>query len=107
MLLVSDVPPRRRSVVRARRNESVAALAGRYGVSPSSVAEWNKVAPSARFKAGESVTVYLPAKAQTRTVKVPSAAARSATARAVRKPSAASTVRPSAGSGTLLASPRR
>ena len=107
MLLVSDVPPRRRSVVRARRNESVAALAGRYGVSPSSVAEWNKVAPSARFKAGESVTVYLPAKAQTRTVKVPSAAARSATARAVRKPSAASSVRPIAGSGSLLASPRR
>jgi membrane-bound lytic murein transglycosylase D len=107
MLLVADVPPRRRTLARARRNESVAALAGRYGVSPSSVAEWNKVAPSARFKAGESVTVYLPAKAQTRTVKVPSAAARSATARAVRKLSAASTVRPSAGSGTLLASPRR
>jgi len=107
MLLVADVPARRRTVVRARRNESVAALAGRYGVSPSSVVEWNQVAPEARFKAGQSVTVYLPTKAKTRTVKAPSAAARSATARAVRKPAAASTVRPSAVSRPRVASPRR
>ena len=107
MLLVADVPARRRTVVRARRNESVAALAGRYGVSPSSVVEWNQVAPEARFKAGQSVTVYLPTKAKTRTVKAPSAAARSATARAERKPAAASTVRPSAVSRPRVASPRR
>jgi membrane-bound lytic murein transglycosylase D len=107
MLLVADVPPRRRAVVRARRNDSVASVAARYGVSSANVAEWNKVSAGARFKAGQSVVVYLPAKAKTRTGPARAAGtSRNATAsRAARKSAQAG--RPRAASGTRVASPGR
>ena len=38
----------------------IADWAKRYGVKPSLVAEWNNVKPTASFKHGETVTVYLP-----------------------------------------------
>jgi len=50
----------RRTTVRARKGESVATIAKRYGLSTSSVADWNKVAVSAAFKAGQSIVVFLP-----------------------------------------------
>ena len=50
----------RRTTVKARKGESVASIAKRYGLSSASVADWNKVSASAAFKAGQSVVVFLP-----------------------------------------------
>ena len=50
----------RRTTVRARKGESVASIAKRYGLSSASVAGWNKVSASAAFKTGQSVVVFLP-----------------------------------------------
>jgi membrane-bound lytic murein transglycosylase D len=50
----------------------VAAVAKRYGVSAANVAQWNDVSASARFAAGKSIVIHLPAKATGRAVaKVP------------------------------------
>jgi membrane-bound lytic murein transglycosylase D len=50
----------RRTTVKARKGESVASIAKRYGLLPSSVAEWNDVGMSAAFKLGHQVVVFLP-----------------------------------------------
>lgn len=63
----------RRSVVKARKKDSVVALAKRYRVSPSSVADWNNIGVSATFKAGQNVVLMLPVKSKaTRSAKAPS-----------------------------------
>ena len=49
-----------RTVVRAKKRDSVASLASRYRVSAASVADWNDTRTSAVFKAGEQVVLYLP-----------------------------------------------
>jgi len=61
----------RRTVVKARKKDSVVALAKRYRVSPSSVADWNNIGVSATFKVGQSVVLMLPVKAK-RSAKAPS-----------------------------------
>lgn len=53
----------RRTVVRTRRNDSVASIARRYGVSAASVAQWNNVKPSHSFKRGLQVVVFQPVRA--------------------------------------------
>jgi membrane-bound lytic murein transglycosylase D len=53
----------RRSTVKARKGETVASIARRYGLSADAVAEWNKVGASAAFKLGQQVVVFLPVKA--------------------------------------------
>jgi membrane-bound lytic murein transglycosylase D len=53
-----------RTVLKARKKDSVASLAKRYRVSPASVAGWNHVSVSAIFKAGQQVVLYLPQKAR-------------------------------------------
>ena len=50
----------RRSVVRAGKQDSVASLAKRYGVSTANLAEWNNVASGAAFAAGQKIFLYLP-----------------------------------------------
>ena len=56
----------RRTVVRAtKRGETVAAIAARYKVSATDVADWNDVKTSSRFKGGEQVTMYLPVRLTT------------------------------------------
>jgi membrane-bound lytic murein transglycosylase D len=50
----------RRTTVKARKGESVATIAQRYGLSAASVAGWNKVPASAGFKKGQAVVVFLP-----------------------------------------------
>ncbi|MDO9219181.1 MAG: LysM domain-containing protein, partial [Lacisediminimonas sp.] len=50
----------RRTTVKARKGESVTTIAKRYGLLPSSVAEWNDVGMSAAFKLGHQVVVFLP-----------------------------------------------
>lgn len=52
----------RRSTVKARKGETVASIARRYGLSAASVAEWNKVSASTAFKAGQQIVVFLPVK---------------------------------------------
>ncbi|MCK6415539.1 MAG: transglycosylase SLT domain-containing protein [Giesbergeria sp.] len=54
----------RRSVVRARKGDTVASLAQRHRVSAASVAQWNDVKASAAFKAGQDVVLYLPLRMQ-------------------------------------------
>lgn len=51
----------KRKVLKAGKRDSVASLAQRYKVSPLSVADWNKVSASAKFKAGQQIVMYLPA----------------------------------------------
>ncbi len=52
----------RRTTVKARKGESVATIAKRYGLSAASVAEWNHVSTSSAFKLGHQVVVFLPVK---------------------------------------------
>jgi membrane-bound lytic murein transglycosylase D len=61
MALAPDVPPVRRMTVRAgRKGDSVAAVAQRYRVSASQVAQWNRVGLRSQFKAGQTIVVYVP-----------------------------------------------
>ncbi len=50
----------RRSVVKARKGDTLARLAQRYNVSAVSVAGWNKLAVNAALKPGQRVTLMLP-----------------------------------------------
>ena len=52
----------RRSTVKARKGETVASIAKRYGLSAASVAEWNQVSAATAFKLGHQVVVFLPVK---------------------------------------------
>ncbi len=52
--------------VRARKGEDIAQLAQRYGLSPTSVAGWNKASVNTRLKTGQRVIVMLPQKASAR-----------------------------------------
>jgi len=54
----------RRAMVRARKGESVASIASRYGLVAANVAHWNNVSAHAAFKMGQQVVVYLPIGAQ-------------------------------------------
>ncbi|MBX3660176.1 MAG: transglycosylase SLT domain-containing protein [Ramlibacter sp.] len=53
----------RRTVVKAGRHDTVATIARRYRLNPGSVASWNDVSPTAAFRAGEKVVVFLPVRA--------------------------------------------
>ena len=66
----------KRTVVKAGKKDNVASMARRFSVSAQVLANWNKVSTSATFKRGQSVVLYLPAKARP----VRSAKARSKTA---------------------------
>jgi len=50
----------RRTTVKARKGESVASIASRYGVAAANVANWNSVSAQAAFKPGHQVVLYLP-----------------------------------------------
>jgi membrane-bound lytic murein transglycosylase D len=53
----------KRTLVKAGKKDTVASVAQRFKVSTQAVAEWNKVNTAAAFKRGESVVLYLPARA--------------------------------------------
>jgi membrane-bound lytic murein transglycosylase D len=53
----------RRTVIKARKGDSVASIARRYRLSAAQVADWNDVGASAAFKLGQQVVVYLPVRA--------------------------------------------
>ena len=54
----------RRTTVRARKGETVASIAKRYGLSAANVAQWNDVGASSKFKLGQQVVMFLPIKAR-------------------------------------------
>lgn len=54
----------RRTTVKARKGETVASIAKRYGLNSVNVAEWNSTSVASTFKLGQQVVVYLPIKAQ-------------------------------------------
>ena len=49
-----------RTTIKARKGDSIASIAKRYGLSAASVADWNSVSASTAFKKGHSVVVFLP-----------------------------------------------
>lgn len=55
----------RRTVVRAKKRDTVITLAQRYRVSPASVADWNDIKPKAAFKPGQEVVLFLPVQIKT------------------------------------------
>jgi membrane-bound lytic murein transglycosylase D len=60
--LSPEAPPLRRVAFKVgKKGDSVAAVAKRYRVSPAQVAQWNKVAPDARFKSGQAVVLMVKA----------------------------------------------
>jgi membrane-bound lytic murein transglycosylase D len=54
----------RRTTVKAGKRDTVATIARRYKLSPAQVAEWNGVAATAAFHAGQQVVLYLPVRAR-------------------------------------------
>lgn len=56
----------RKTTVKARKGDTVELMARRHKVSGENLAQWNKVAANATFKAGEAVVLFLPAKAAAR-----------------------------------------
>lgn len=50
----------KRTVVKAKKKDSVALLASRYHVSASNIAQWNKISASASLTNKQSVILYLP-----------------------------------------------
>ena len=54
----------RRTTVKARKGESVASIASRYGLSATSVAGWNSVGTQAAFRPGHPVVLFLPLSAR-------------------------------------------
>ncbi len=75
MQLAADAPALRRTSVKAGPKDSVTSIAARYRVAPASVAAWNKVAAGTKFKAGQTVVLYLPGKAKAKPTSRKTAAA--------------------------------
>jgi membrane-bound lytic murein transglycosylase D len=63
MVLAPDGPALRKLSLKAGRNESVATVAKRYRISAAQVGQWNGVGSTARFKTGQTVVVFVAAKA--------------------------------------------
>ena len=54
----------RRTTVKARKGDTVASMAKRYGLSTTNVAEWNSTSNASAFKLGQQVVLFLPVKAK-------------------------------------------
>ena len=66
MALAPDLPPLKKTSIRAGRRDSVATIAQRYRLSPAQVADWNHVATTSSFRPGQAVVVFLSPRASTR-----------------------------------------
>ncbi len=78
MALAPDLPPLRKVSLKAGRKDNVASVAKRHHVSPVQLAQWNNLSPSASFKPGQSIVVYVAAKApRTKAVRTAAASHRS------------------------------
>lgn len=68
--LAPEVEPRpvqrvvlRRTSVKAGKNDTIASIAARYGLSPATVAQWNRAKPGQKLAPGKTVVLHLPAQA--------------------------------------------
>ena len=77
--LAPDLPPLRKVSFKAGKKDSVASVARRYRVSPAQVAQWNEIDAGARFKPGQTVVVYQPAKGSVRVAAAAKPAPRTST----------------------------
>lgn len=68
-LLLAPEVVLRKIRVKARSGDTLARLASRHGVSAANVADWNRLKPNASLSKGQSVTIYVPAKASRRAAK--------------------------------------
>ena len=55
----------RRTTMKARKGETVASIAKRFGLNSVDVAEWNSIGAASAFKLGQEVVVYLPVRSLT------------------------------------------
>jgi membrane-bound lytic murein transglycosylase D len=62
MALSPEGPTLRKTSLRAGKHDSVASVAKRYRVSTAQVAQWNGVTPSAAFKPGQTIVVFVASK---------------------------------------------
>jgi len=86
----------RRTTVKAGKRDTVASIARRYRVSAAQVADWNDVAASAAFKAGQQVVVFLPVKTGVHSasrVRAKSVAPRATARKAASRPAARGAVK--------------
>ena len=49
-----------RSSVKARKGDTIASIAARYGLSPATVAQWNRAKPGQKLQPGKAVVLLLP-----------------------------------------------
>jgi len=56
----------RKITVKARQGDTLMRLASRHGVSAANVADWNRLKPNATLSNGQSLSIYVPAKASRR-----------------------------------------
>ena len=64
LALAPDVPPFKRVAFKAgKKGDTVAAVARRYHLNPTQVAQWNHTSANGRFKRGETVVVMVPVRA--------------------------------------------
>ena len=68
-LLLAPEVVLRKIRVKARSGDTLARLASRHGVSAANLADWNRLKPNASLSKGQSVTIYVPAKASRRAAK--------------------------------------
>ncbi|MCW5613368.1 MAG: transglycosylase SLT domain-containing protein [Rubrivivax sp.] len=95
LALAPDLRGLRRVVFRAgRKGDSVAAVARRYRLERSQVAQWNRVGVNARFRPGHRIVVMLPrAPAAKAAAKRPPRPAAATAAKAPKKPAAQAAAR--------------
>ena len=63
MAFSPDTPPLRKVTFKAGRADTVASIAKRHRVSASTLAQWNSLSSTASFKPGQTVIVFVAAKA--------------------------------------------
>jgi membrane-bound lytic murein transglycosylase D len=108
LALSPDPAARRRLVLKAGPNDTVATVARRYRVSADQVADWNRTTPGARFAPGDRIIVFAapgPARASARPKaarpKASRPAARPQASRAARPPAARPAARPAERRGPV------
>ena len=111
MALAPDGTLLRKVSLKAGKQDTVATIAKRYGVSAVQVAQWNEVGPNASFKPGQTLVVYkVPAKGTQVAAKGTQVAAKGTHVASKPSPKPSTRGRPvasSSGSAVKLASARR
>lgn len=62
MALAPDVPPLRKVAIKARKGDTVLALAKRYRVTATQIAHWNHIDDETRFRKAQSLVIWQPVK---------------------------------------------